>query len=260
MDLNRHNYHSHEANNEYMSRSLYGKFVDCEAGAVAYLKGWHEDKSKAFLVGSYVHAWSEGTLDEFKASNPECYTKSNELRAEFRHADDMIRALESDPFAMFALEGQKEVVMTAELFGTKWKAMFDVYVPGKRITDLKTTKSIRELSWSPKHSRRVSFIEAYEYFTQVALYSEIERLNTGGDLLEFLMVAVSKESIPDKEVINLTDHDRVAEELAKIEGNMPRILAVKSGKVEPIRCGKCDYCRTTKQLSKTIYYRELEVG
>jgi glutaredoxin len=33
---------------------------------------------------------------------------------------------------------------------------------------------------------------------------------------------------------------------------MPHILDVKSGRVEPERCGVCDYCRATKKIDKPI--------
>lgn len=222
---------------------------------MGYLNGYPEPPNTAFLVGSYVHAWAEGNLEQFISDHQEqIQTKQGKLRAEFEQANQMIATLQSDPFVMHTLTGQHEVIMTADLFGATWKAMFDVYVPGKRIVDLKTTRAIRGYK---------SFIEQYDYFSQVALYLEIERINAGrpeGEWLEFYMVAVSKETIPDKEVINLTDYERIAVELAKIEGNMTRIHRVKSGEIEPLRCEQCDYCKATKKLTRAIDYRELEVS
>ena len=78
-----------------------------------------------------------------------------------------------------------------------------------------------------------------------------------GDYSEFLIVAVSKEKTPDKAIINMTDNQRLIDELGKVEANMPRILAVKSGEVDPIFCGQCDYCKSVKQLSGAIHYSEL---
>ena len=45
--------------------------------------------------------------------------------------------------------------------------------------------------------------------------------------------------------------------LYEVERNVPRILELKSGKVEPDRCGVCDYCLATKKLSKPVYFRDL---
>lgn len=263
MILTRHNYHSNEANNAYLSKSQYDSFLTCEAATMAALAGeWFPEKPTAFLVGSYVHSWCEGTLADFIAEHPECFLKNGGLKAEFRQAEEMIRTLEADPFVMHALTGEQEVVMTAEIGGYSFKGMFDVYVPGKRIVDLKTTKSIRDLQWSAEHGGKVTFIEQYHYFRQVAIYLEIERINAGrpeGEYLDFYMVAVSKENVPDKEVINLTDHERVAAELAKIKVDLPRITAVKSGRVSPVGCGCCEYCRSVKRITRAIHYMELEL-
>lgn len=128
------------------------------------------------------------------------------------------------------------------------------------MVELKTTRSIQEKQWSQEHLGRVSFIEQYNYLLQAALYCEIERRANGrpeNDWMDYYMVAVSKESCPDKEVIDLRDPVRYLAELAEIEVNMPRILAVKSGQMEPERCGCCDYCRSTKKLTGAVYYSDL---
>lgn len=259
MKLTRENYHSTAANIHYLSVSQFNSFLGCEAATIAELSGeWEPEKPAAFLVGSFVHAWCEGALSEFILEHPECFKKDMTLKAELKQAEEMIETLKGDPFAMHTLQGEKEVIMTADIFGVPWKISMDVYVPGKRIVDLKTTKSIQELQWSADHGGRVSFIEQYEYFRQVAVYSEVERLSVGSEnWLDFYMVAVSKEKVPDKEVIELTDHDRLQVELAKIGAHMPRIVAVKSGRVEPFRCGRCSYCLSTKRLTRAIHYSEI---
>lgn len=261
MQLTYENYHSLEANLKYLSTSQFKAFLSCEAAVIADLAGeWAEEKPVHFLIGSYLHAWCQGILKEWTAAHPECFKKDGGLKAEFKQAELMIQTLQSDPFAMHTLSGEKEVILTGELFGVPWKAMLDVYVPGKRIVDLKTTKSIRDLHWSDEHRGKVTFIEQYNYFQQVAVYSELERVNAGRpeeDWLDFYMVAISKEAVPDKEVISLVDPERIGVELAKIGVHMPRIIAVKEGRVEPFRCGVCDYCRSTKVLSKAVYYTEL---
>ena len=261
MKLTRENYHSTAAGLHYCSKSQHDSFNSCEAATIAALAGeWVQEQTEAMLVGSYVHSWCERKQSEFIAENPCMFTQKGTLKADFKLADKMIETLEADPFVMHTLDGEKEVIQTAEIDGIPFKSMFDVYVPGKRIVDLKTTKSIRELQWSQEHGGKVTFIEQYNYFKQVAIYLEVERINAGrpeGDWLDFYMVAVSKEKVPDKEVINLTDHDRVGVELAKIKADFPRIKAVKSGRVEPIGCGCCDYCRSVKRITRAIDYREL---
>ena len=173
----------------------------------------------------------------------------------------MIATLESDPLAMYTLEGQKEVILTAEFAGAWWKVMVDARNEEKRRNvDLKTTRSISEHSWSDEHGAKVNSVEKYNYPLQTAIYSEIDRLANGRpeyDWWPFYIVAVSKESVPDKAVVHMHDSDRYISELGQIKANMPRILTVKSHKAEPIRCEKCDYCRSTKKLAGAVYYKNL---
>ncbi len=59
--LSDENYYSTEADLAYMSVSQYKKFLECEAAALAKLKGeWTpESDPKALLVGNYVHSYFE---------------------------------------------------------------------------------------------------------------------------------------------------------------------------------------------------------
>lgn len=258
LQLNDDNYYSQEANVQYMSVSQYKDFLKCEAAASAKLKGeWKEEINDALLVGSYVHAWLEGSMDAFKEKTPSLFTKKGELYQQYKDADEMIITLETDGLCMFALQGQKEVILTTEMFGTHWKAKLDVYNPENgRFVDLKTVKSIYDKVWVDDIGY-CSFVEAYGYTIQMAVYAEIEKRYSGrNEWLEPLIVAVSKEKQPDKAVINF-DEDILQHELEMVENRLPRVLAVKSG-VEPAkRCEKCRYCRKTKRLTGVIHYSQL---
>jgi len=263
MKLTHETYHSLEANFEYMSRGQYKGFAyECEAKEIAKLSGvWVDEPSIALEVGQYVHSWNDGTRREFMATHPGMFTQKLTLKADYLIADKMIATLERDTFSMYCLEGEKEVIITAQMFGATWKVMLDVQNnERRRIVDLKTTRSITEKVWDEETRKKVSFVEAYSYPLQMSIYTEIERLAMGrdeGDWSKFLIVAVSKEKFPDKAVINMTDPERLVKELADVEAHMPRILAVKAGIEEPIRCECCNYCRSTKQLTGAIHYSEL---
>jgi len=262
LKLTHDSYHSNAANTAYMSCSLYKSFMTCEARTMAKLNGaWVDEPSIALMVGQYVHSFNDNSRDKFIAKNPSMFKKDLSLKAEFVIADKMIETLSSDEMVMYCLEGEKEVILTVDMFGATWKGMLDVQnIERRRIVDLKTTRSITEKTWSEKDRCKVSFIEAYNYHLQSSLYSEVERIAMNrpeGDYSEFLIVAVSKEKSPDKAIINMTDPERLVRELAEVERNMPRILAVKAGEVEPIRCEMCDFCRSTKTLTKAIHYSEL---
>lgn len=262
MELTRGNYFSPESEREFMGRSQYLGFLKCEAQAVAKLRGeWVEEPSTAFLVGSFLHSWNEGTLSEWMSDHPECFKKDGNLKADYQAANTMIETLRGDEFAMYTLEGQKEVVFSADFAGAKWKVMIDVYNPERRrIVDLKTTRSITEHVWNDEFKTKLSFVEQYDYMIQSSLYTEIERRANGRspeDWFDFYLVAVSKQDVPDKEVIDMRSPERYRDELARIEANMPRVLAVKNGKVKPRYCGVCPYCRSVKKLTHAIHWTEL---
>lgn len=261
--LNSQNYHSNEANIHYWSNSQYKDFLSCEAKAMAKLQGWSEPPSEALLIGSYVHSYFEGLeeFQEFKASNPEIISSKGptkgQIKSNFRFADQMIKTIENDPLCMFILQGQKEVIMTAEFAEAHWKIKMDNYNPERlRFSDIKTVQSITKETWDPEGGY-VSFVQAQGYVTQMALYAEIERRLHGRDgWIEPYIVAVSKEDPPDKAVISINALD-VDRELESIQTRMPRLIEVKAGRKEPIRCETCRYCRETKRLNKIIHYSEL---
>lgn len=264
MKLTRENYHSIEANRKYMSVSQFKDFLPeyggCEARRMAILNGeWEEPDNPAFLLGSYVHAWNSGELQEFIAKTPQLFKKNGGLYAKYAIGDDMINTLKNDEVAMAALEGEKEIIITEELFGIPWKIMIDSYNSKmETFTDLKTTREINKTYWNPDLRERENFIIHWGYDIQLACYAEIERRNRK-DEYHFLphILAVSKEDPPDKELIKLPRAE-IWDILNEIEHHIPRIHEVWKEKEKPKRCGKCDYCRSTKKLKKAVFY--LNVG
>lgn len=264
MFLTEENYYSNEANWEFLSVSQYKDFCGCsgkracEARAMAKLRGeWSEEQSEAMLVGSYVDAHFEGTLDLFRMKHPEIFKKNSDLRAVYVKAESIINRIERDELFMKAMSGEKQVIMTAEMFGAKWKCKFDSYSKGEFITDLKIMKNIRERFWI-KDEGYVSFVEYWAYDVQAAVYRAIEAIVSGAEMLPFYIAAADKTKSPDIELITFdaagNDLKRV---LYEVERNVPRILKVKSGEVEPDRCEVCDYCKHTKKLKAPVYYRSL---
>ncbi|HDK7165894.1 TPA: PD-(D/E)XK nuclease-like domain-containing protein [Clostridium botulinum] len=250
-----------------MSVSLFKSFLEeyngCEARTMATLNGeWEENKTDAFLVGSYVHSWNEGKLEEFKKEHSEMYSTrgstKGQLKKEFQVANKMIETLSRDRLVQKVREGQKEVLMSAEIFDIPWKCMIDIYNPKmKSFTDLKTTRSIHQKYWNEYEGIKQNFIEYYGYDIQMAIYAEIERLYTGAS--EYLfphIIAVSKENIPDKAVIKMGT-DFIEDTLLNVSMKIERVKKVWKGEIEPINCGKCDYCKTNKQLKEIIHYKEL---
>lgn len=264
MLLTKDNYYSAEANRAFLSVSQFKGFLPayggCEAKAMAELSEEYVRPQKdAFDEGHYLHAWNEGTLAEFKASNPDLYASrgatSGQLKANFKHCDRMIKVLQDDSLVMKVLAGEKEVIKTAELFGARWKVMMDSYQNGIAFADLKAIKDMGDKFWNGQIYE--NFIDHYGYNVQMAVYAEIERRAAGRDnwLLPH-MVVVTKQDPPDHEIIYF-DYDAIQAGLNIVENNIDRVLAVKSGQAQPNRCEKCDYCRATKKIKTIKHVSEL---
>ena len=256
MVLTAENYYSREANKEYMSVSQYKDFAGtygkmaCEFSAVEKLEErWAQKKTTPLLVGSYVDSYFEGTLEEFKKKNPEIFTQKGQLKADYKQAEIIIARMERDPLFMQYMSGEKQVIMTGELFGAKWKIKMDSYVKGTVIVDLKVMSSITKHEWV-RDLGPVDFIRYWGYDIQGAVYQEIVRQNTGKKL-PFYIAAATKEDETNIEVIHVADNF-LRDALSIVEANMPRVLSVKNGEEQPHRCGLCDYCRRTKVLTGPI--------
>lgn len=261
MNLTAENYYSEAANYEYMSVSQFKDFVGtygrrgCEASAMAKLRGdYKEEESTAMMVGSYVDAYFEGTLDAFKRQHPNIFKKDGGLKAEYLQAERIIERLERDELFMKYMSGEKQVIMTGELFGIPWKIKIDSYLENLAIVDLKVMASITELKWV-KDIGYLDFVRYWGYDIQAAVYQEIVYQNTGKRLPVYIAGA-TKEKATNLEVIHVQDN-YLREAMGIVEYNIERVKRVKAGEVEPDRCETCDYCRETKVLKHPISIADL---
>jgi hypothetical protein len=273
MILTEENYHSPEANLAYYSGSQLTSFMECEAKTMAELRGeWSEPDSTALLVGSYVDAHFSKTLALFRSQHPEIYTRTGSLRSEFSKAEEIIARLERDPMAMMMLDSMNQVILTGTLAGYPFKAKLDILLDTNlcdaisakypemddllfqhnAIVDLKVMRD-----FEPKYkeeSGRVSFIEFWNYDLKMAIYQRLV-LDRDGTTPPCFILAATKEPITD---IGLFKIGQTQLNTAFTLGMelMPHLAEVKSGKVEPNRCEKCGYCKSTKVLTKGIYLGE----
>lgn len=243
------NYFSIENSLEFMGASQFKSFMDCESRTLAELRGEYEREiSTALLVGSYVDAYFEGTLSDFKLSNPEIFLKNGGLKAEYRHAEYIIERIQRDEMFMKYMSGQKQVIRTGEIEGIPFKIKIDSYHPGKAIVDLKVMRDFQK-TW--KDGLKLSFIEAWGYDIQAAIYQAIE-----GNNLPFFIAAATKEKEPDIAIISIPQ-ERIDFCLNIVKQYVPRFASLKMGVGEPARCEKCDYCRSTKKLIEIISYEDI---
>lgn len=241
MEVNDSNYYSDEMNDKYFSVSQYKQFCRCEAQAMAHYK---YPKSEALLVGSYVDAYYEGTLDKFRNENPEIFLKNGGLKAAYRQAEKIIERCEADEMFSYYMSGEKQVIKTGEIDGVPFKIKMDSYHPGEMIVDLKVMKSFRPINGIPVP-------EYWNYTLQAAVYQYIE-----GNNLPVYLAMVTKDDIPDIAIVEIHQEDMDIE-IDNLRKRIHRFQDIKEGKIEPERCGICNYCKMTKRLTTPIFPEEL---
>ena len=248
ISLTNTNYHTTQANKDYWSVSLFKAFDKCEACGLAMVRGEYEqEKTTSLMVGSYVDAYVADEYMEFVEEHPEIFnSRTGELKADYRKADELIRIIENQPLMVDYLTGQKQVIMSAELFDVPWKIKIDVH-GGNRIVDLKVVKDFEPMY--KEGFGRVSWVEYWGYDIQGAVYQKIEQLYSGRtEPLPFYLVAVTKEKIPNFDVIQIPQH-YLDTALKVVESKIDRFDLIKSGDISPVRCEECDYCKLTKRLT-----------
>mgnify|MGYP005865919283 CR=1 FL=1 len=264
MELLASNYYSREANMEYMSVSQYKEFagtygkMPCEFSAMQKLAGrWEDEKTTAMMVGSYVDAYFEGSLEQFKKENPDIFTQKGELKANFKQAEEIIARIERDEYFMKYMSGEKQRIMVGEIGGVKWKIKMDSYLEDIAIVDLKVMQSITELKWV-KDIGYLDFVRYWGYDIQGAVYQEIVRQNTRKKL-PFYIAAATKQTEPDIRIVHVTQN-YLDEALSMVEANIGRIQQVKDLQSEPDRCELCDCCRHFRVLKAPISIADLTIG
>lgn len=251
MILTPDNYYSSEANWAYFSTSQIKTFADCPSRAMAELRGdYVRPESTALLIGSYVDAYFEGTLGKFMIDHPEIFKRDGNLKAEYQHASAMIERAEADDTFMKFMQGEKQVIKTGKIDGFPFKIKMDVCHP-ERIVDLKTCKDFAPV-YKPGEGR-LTFLEAYGYTLQGAIYQAIEAQNK-----PFYINAITKEQFPDIAVIEI-GQEYLDAEMKLLKQNLPFYDAIKQGVIEPTRCEHCAWCKATRRLSGPITLDEFQM-
>lgn len=258
MNLTQGNYHSLEANKAYWSVSQFKAFQNCQASAMAELTGEYiRPETDALLMGSYVDAYFSdlATLDAFTANHADqLFTKKGELKAQYRKADEAIQRAERDKTFMEYMNGEKQVIMTAELFGVEWKVKIDCLHDDK-IVDLKYMKDMGSIY---KDGERKSFVQAYGYDLQGHIYQQVVEAATGKHL-PFYLAVITKEDPAAIELIHISDKF-LSVNKGLIAHYLPMFDAIKRGETEPERCEACAYCRGSKTITRPIEFEDLMEG
>ena len=236
-----------EANGTYMSCSQFKNFLRCQASALAELRGeYTRERSSAMLIGSYVDEALTGDLERFKAENPELFKRDGTLKSDYVLADTMIERCRRDKMFMEYLDGEYQKIMVGTIAGVKFKIKIDCLHDDK-IVDLKTTKSFSSV-YDPDELGRVPWFMEYNYALQAGIYQTIVEQVTGKKL-PFYLAAVTKERVPDIDIVEIVQED-IDAQMKKVHDMAAHFDAIKHGIIEPERCGVCDYCKSTKVLTE----------
>lgn len=243
-------YRSKENEMKYMSYSQFTDFLDCEAKALAKLKGEYvEPSTTAQLVGRYVESYFDGTLEDFKKEHPEIYKKTGDkgLLKDFQIAEKVIEKIESDEVFKSYMQGNVQVIKTGEICGVPIKTKTD-YVTEDFISDLKIVKDFKMI-WI--NGQKLPFIEAWHYDIQAVFYEEVQ-----DKIKPYYILAVTKEEVPDICIFEIP-YTRIAQVRSIVENYIERFQDIKEGKIKPERCEKCNYCKMTKKLTGPIDYKKV---
>lgn len=258
---------------DYMSVSRFKKYLECEAKALALdTEKWVEDRDqKPLLFGNYVHSYFESAeahqkfLEEHKSALFSC-RKPYSLLSDYKLADRVIATLETDELFNNLYHGrkddqvEKEMIVTGAIAGVPFKGKIDsINHTRGYMVDLKTMKTIYGEEWCQDLKRKVpgaiANIINYNYHAQLSVYQELLKQMTGHSYKP-LIVAVSKENEPDKEILSV-DEETLSDGLEFVSERAGHVWGVATGKVGPIKCGKCDYCRSKKKLNRIVSISEL---
>lgn len=260
------NYYSPEAAQKYYSASQIKQFLECEKAALADIRGEYvRPKSTALLVGGYVDAHFAGEMEQFKAENPEIFTKLGMLRSDYQQAEKIIERIERDPLAAMLMQGDKQQIVTGYIAGYLFRAKMDLWIdselawkisekfPGMKeladsrgaIVDLKIMKDFEPMY--RQEEGRISFVEYWRYDLQMAIYQELVKEWRGIQVPCYILGA-TKQDPPDLTLVRIPQ-ELLDFNLMQLKKRLADIDEVKRGIVEPDECGRCAWCRQTKELT-----------
>lgn len=272
VELTQENYYQDTSR---LSYSRYKRYKQCQAKAYAVDNGiWVEERDETpLLLGNYVHSYFESpeAHKKFMAENGNkllAKTGKNKgnLKSDFIIGDKMIESLKDDDGFNRLYHGypsdkvEKEMIVYGEIEGVPVKGKLDsVNLSRGYFVDLKTMKSIYSEEWNSDLRKRVpaavNNILNFGYHGQLGLYRELLKQMTGREFRP-LIVAVSKENVPDKDILKI-DEDWLVEGLGNLKADIVEVWDVIQGKQKPKSCGRCDYCRSQKKLNAVISLNDL---
>jgi len=260
MLLTEENYHSQEANTEYISASQIKTACKCEAKWWAEITGKYKQKFKnAFLEGHYFETMLTGNDNDialFQSQNPEMFStrgiSKGELKSNFLKVQCAIDAVKRQEMLIKIIANAKnQTIMTGEILGVKIKTMTDLNMPkSKSIYDLKAMRDFKNV-YSEQDEEYQEWWKFWHYDIQLWLYREIAKQNGFYDenKSRYGLIGASKQEHSDVKPIVFSEETLdAAGQTALYE--LQRMKDIKAGLILPERCECCEYCKLTKIIKE----------
>lgn len=257
------NYYSVDIQMAYVTNSQIKDFFGCPAKkgcpakALAKIRGEYvEEKTDALLIGGFVDAHFDGSLEYFKEKNSGYLFSSKKpfgLLAKFRVASELIGFLEKDPVFMEYVAGDKQTILQGDIEGIPFLGRLDVNADDF-ITDIKVIKDMNPVYCKP--DGWMNFVDAWGYGDQLAIYQHLV-FNETAVLKDCYLAVGTKEKTPDKEVVHIPNA-YLEERMFGVLLKAAEVQRIKSGEKEAEHCGACDYCRSKKMLERPVSLYDLE--
>lgn len=236
---------------EHFSNSEFKRYYKCEFDGQLRIP---IEVNTAMLIGSYVDAYVEETIDQFTIDHPEIFstrgTTKGELKKDFQKADEICNYIDQNKVFKQFMSGQKQTIMTGEIEGVPYKIKMDSYSPSIAINDLKVLASVTN-----KDGIFKDFITPWGYDFQLAGYQEIVRQKTG-EKLPCYICAVTKEDPIDSVIVKI-DQVYLDKALYKIQSLLPRYQEIKTGITQPESCGICKTCVANRTETPIISLEQI---
>lgn len=261
MNLNHENYFNQESNLEYMSTSQFKSFSSCQSRAMAELKGDWKVNKVAFKEGHFFEACITNQIEKFIANNPYMVSSQGktkgEIKANFKKIINSANVFKSQKLFMDSIKDcEEQVILTGEIGGIKFKGCLDFFNPSTfEGFDTKCMKNFDKI-YSEEEKMRINWYFAYGYNLQMAIYQELIKQNFGKSGKQHLL-SVTKEEIPNVQGVLFSD-EILQNAIDIIEFYTPIYDKIKCGEIQPDRCEKCDYCKSTKILTEFETVMEFE--
>lgn len=248
MKLTNTNYFSTEANREFMSASQFNSFMRCPSCAMAEINGQYEQpETTALLVGKYIDAYFENSMEMFQAEYPEIFKKDGSLKSEYVQADRIIERMLRDEVFKKHCTGLQQQIMIGEIAGVSFKIMIDSMLPDMTVD----RKIMANCDDKYRDGEYVPFWKYWNYDIQAAIYQEIRRQNET-KRKPFVLAVATKENEPDLHLIKFTQ-STLDNALEIVKTYAPQFNLIKNGVLDATKCNKCDWCKSQRILKENEY-------